>query len=105
MLDTVQPGQVLHFTVTKQLRHGDTYDTVQRLMRLDPANKKALKKAQEHRMRHLRVRSRGGRPFEMYQKASKVCVPVEGATFSFPYFPHVRRDIESVQNVLDIKAG
>ena len=104
MLDNVSVGQTLHFTISKQLRPGDTYDTVQRLMRLDPANKKALKKAQNHRRRTLRVRTRGGRPFEMYVKASKVCVPVQGATFAFPYFPHVKRDIESVQHVLDIKA-
>ena len=102
-LENVNAGQTLHFTINRALRPGDVYDTVQRLMRLDPANKKSLKKAQEYRMRTLHVRSRGGRPFEMYKKASKVCVPVEGATFSFDYFPQVRRDIESVQHVLDIK--
>ncbi len=103
MLDNVTAGQTVRFTVTKALRPGDTYDTVQRLMRLDPANKKALKKAQEHRMRHLWVRSRGGRPFEVYRKASKVVVPVEGSTFAFRYFPQVRKDIESVAHVLEIK--
>ena len=102
MLDNVNAGQTLHFTVAKDLRPGDVYDTVQRLMRLDPANKKALKKAQGHRRRTLYVRSRGGRPFEVYTKASKVCVPVKGATFSFRFFPQIRRDIESVQGVLDI---
>jgi hypothetical protein len=105
MLDNVNAGQKLQFTVKRDLRRGDIYDTVQRLMRLDPDNKRALKKAQEHRMRTLKVRSRGGRPFEMYQNASKVCVPVEGASFSLEYFPHIRRDIESVQHVLDIKTA
>lgn len=105
MLDNVTAGQTLHFTINRNLKRGDTYDTVQRLMRLDPDNKRSLKKAQEYRMRTLHVRSRGGRPFEMYARAAKVCVPVQGASFSFDYFPHVRKDIESVQHVLDIKTA
>jgi hypothetical protein len=103
MLDNVSPGQTVQFTITKALRPGDTYDTVQRLMRLDPQNKKALKNAQEHRLRTLHVRTRGGRPWAVRKRASKVAVPVEGATFSFRYFPQVRRDIESVRHVLDMK--
>jgi hypothetical protein len=73
-------------------------------MRLDPENARALRDSQEHRKRTLVVRSRGKRPWPVRQKAAKVAVPREGATWRMKFFPQLRGDLESVSDVLTIKA-
>ncbi|MCR9216104.1 MAG: hypothetical protein NXI14_02765 [bacterium] len=103
MLDTLKAGDTIKCTVTKTIRVHTKRETVTRLMRFDPDIKRALKKGQERRMRDLHVRTRGGRPFEMYKKAAKVAVPVEGASWEMTYFPHIKHDIESVTDCISIE--
>lgn len=103
MLDSIKPGDTIKCTVTRDLRPGDTYDTVQRLMRLDPDVKRNLKKAQEHRARTTVVRSRGKRPWAVNQKATKAAVPEKGATWTMRFFPHVAPDFRSVESVVSVE--
>jgi len=103
MLDTLKAGDTIKCTVTKTIRVHSKRETVTRLMRFDPEIKRVLKKGQERRMRTLQVRSRGGRPFEMYEKATKIAVPVEGASWEMTWFPHIKHDVESVMDCIDIK--
>ncbi|MFU8829540.1 MAG: hypothetical protein ACNA8P_08920 [Phycisphaerales bacterium] len=103
MLDTLNTGDTIKCTVTKTIRVNDQRETVTRLMRFDPDIKRMLKKGQERRMRNLKVRTRGGRPFEMYEKATKVAVPVEGATWEMTWFPHIKGDMASVMDCLKIE--
>ena len=39
------------------------------------------------------------------QKAAKVAVPVAGATWTMTWFPHIKPDLQSVANLLDISAA
>ncbi len=103
MLDTLKAGDTIKCTVTKTIRVDDKRATVTRLMRFDPDIKRTLKKGQERRMRTLKVRSRGGRPFEMYEKAAKVAVPVEGASWEMTWFPHIKHDVSSVMDCIKIE--
>ncbi|MFI4853342.1 MAG: hypothetical protein ACIAQF_00010 [Phycisphaerales bacterium JB065] len=103
MLDTLKAGDTLKCTVTKTIRVDDKRETVTRLMRFDPDIKRALKKGQERRMRTLKVRTRGGRPFEMYEKSAKVAVPVEGASWEMTWFPHIKHDVASVMDCIKIE--
>lgn len=104
MDDSITPGQIIQCTLKRQLPQDNRrYKTVQRLMRLDPDNAKALRKAQEHRDRTLVVRSRGKRPWPVRQKAAKVAVPREGVTWKMKLFPHLRPDLASVEDLIDIK--
>lgn len=103
MLDTLKAGDTIKCTVTKTIRVHSKRETVTRLMRFDPDIKRTLKKGQERRMRTLKVRTRGGRPFEMYERATKIAVPVEGASWEMTWFPHIKHDVESVMDCIDIK--
>ncbi len=104
-MDSIKPGQTIRCTIVKNLRPGDAHDTVMRLMRFDPDIKRSLKKAQERRMRTLVVRSRGGRPFEMYTHPSKIAKAEKGASWTMAYFPHVAPDIRSVGPLLKIEVA
>ncbi len=105
MFDNISPGQRITCTVVKEPRQEDARQTVSRLMRQDPDIKRQLKKAQEHRMRTLIVRSRGKRPWEVRQKASRHAIPREGATWSMTYIPHVRPDFESVAQFVKVESA
>ncbi len=106
MLDSIKAGQHVECTLKRDL-NPDTanFKTVQRLMRLDPDNRKALRKAQEHRARTLVVRSRGKRPWPVRQRAAKVAVPREGATWKLVYVPQLHDDMKAVANVVDYKTA
>ena len=103
MFDTLQAGDTITCTISKSPRRDDQAQTIARLMRLDPDVKRALKKGQEHRMRNLNVRTRGGRPWAVRVRPAKVAVPVQGAEFTVRWIPHVRADFESVADLLDVK--
>ena len=105
MLDNIKPGQSIKCTVIKEPRREDVRQTVSRLMRQDPDIKRQLKKAQEHRMRTLVVRSRGKRPWEVRRKASQHAIPHEGATWSMTYVPHVRPEFEAVEQFVKVEAA
>ena len=104
-LDDLKAGQKVTCTIKGQLQEGNARDTITRLMRFDPDLKRALKKSQEHRKRTLPVRVRGGRPGVDRKKAAKVAVPVEGASWTMTWFPHIKPDLQSVAKLLDIKSA
>ena len=101
--DDLKAGQNVTCTIKAQLQDGPARSTITRLMRLDPDLKRQLKKSQEHRKRTLHVRIRGGRPWVDRKKAAKVAVPVEGASWTMEWFPHIKPDLMSVEKYLDIK--
>lgn len=102
MLDNAKPGDKLRFTLTAIPRTESGRKTVARLMRLDPDNKRSLKRAQTRRVRDLVVRSRGGRPWEVRRTVSKIVRVVPGAEWSALYTPSIAPDIKSVAKYLKI---
>lgn len=105
MLDNIKPGQNIRCTVIKEPRNENVRQTVSRLMRQDPDIRRQLKKAQEHRMRTLVVRSRGKRPWEVRRKASQHTIPRQGATWSMTYIPHVRPEFEAVADYVKVETA
>ncbi|MCA9294474.1 MAG: hypothetical protein KDA20_11740 [Phycisphaerales bacterium] len=103
MLDTLQAGDTVTFTVKRNLPDGDVRQTVARLMRNDPAIKKTLRNAQEHRRRTTPTHIRGGRVWVDRPRATKAAIPVKGATWTMTWTPILRKDVESVAHVLDVK--
>ncbi len=105
MSDSFKAGQTIRCTILSDIRREDALQTVTRLMRLSPQIKKGLKKAQEHRVRTLIVRSRGKRPWEVRQRASTIAKPIKGATWTMRFFPHIGPDIASVSRYLKVEAA
>ena len=102
MLDSLKPGDQVTFTLKRDVPKGDTRDTIARLMRNDPAIKKKLRSAQQHRRRTTPVATRGGRPWYVRPRATKAAVPVKGASWTMAWTPLLRKDVESVADVLEI---
>ncbi|GAB4547924.1 MAG: hypothetical protein Tsb0013_08120 [Phycisphaerales bacterium] len=103
MFDGIAPGDTIRCTVTKEPKREDARQTVARLMRFDPEIKRALKSAQEHRMRTLWVRSRGKRPWAVRRKAARHAIPSEGATWTMPFVAHVMNDFQAVSDFVKVE--
>ncbi len=102
MFESLKAGQKVVCTITKDPR-GDARDTVMRLMRFDPDHKRALKKAHEHRIKTMYIRSRGGRPWAVRQHPSKIVIPNKGETWNMTWFPHIAPDFKSVASCVEVK--
>lgn len=104
MLDSLKPGQPVRCTVKENVRIHDDYETVMRLMRFDPEVRKMLKSAQEYRVRHLLIRSRGKRPWEVREKSARQIRAAKGAQWNMRWIPEMKKDFASVQQYLTIEA-
>lgn len=105
MATTMKPGQTLQCMITKSPRSEAGRKTIARLMRQDPAIKKALKRAQERRMKNLYVRSRGKRPWEVRRSAARYAIVEPGATWTMSWIPQLENDLASVADCLEVKKG
>ncbi len=102
MFESLKAGQKIVCTITKEPR-GNARNTLERLMRLDPDHRRALKNAQKHRVRTLIIRSRGKRPWEQRVRSSKIVMPSEGTSWNMVWFPHVAPDFQSVASYVQVK--
>jgi len=99
------PGQLLQCTVDKLPRNPDQADTLRRLMRLDPVNKRALRRAQRMRRQRMIVYNRGNRDWYSREKSAKVVHAGVGETFTFPYTHDLVHDIAVIVPFVTIVAG
>ena len=102
-IETFAPGRSLACTVQKRPAAQLHRDTIERLMWLDPENKKSLKHAYNVRQRRLNVYNRGNRDWTSREKAARVVAVEPGATFNLPYHHDLARDLASVAEYLTIK--
>ncbi len=98
-----KPGQRVRVTVKAVPQREDARQTIARLMRQDPAVRRTLKGAQEHRGRTLVIRSRGGRPWATRKRVASLSRIEPGAAWSMLFLPQIARDVASVSAFLDIK--
>ncbi|MDX2131887.1 MAG: hypothetical protein SFY69_07540 [Planctomycetota bacterium] len=107
MLDlaSFKPGQTITLTLNKLPRREDAVHTVERLMRLDPVNRKALKRAQRMREQRILIYNRGNRDWVSREKPALVVRPVEGATWSMSFDFDIARDLQSVGEYLSVKSA
>ena len=102
-IETYKPGQSLACTIEKRPVAQHYRDTIERLMWLDPENKKSLKNAYELRQRRLNVYNRGNRDWTSREKAARVVAVEPGASFNLPYHHDLANDLASVSKFLKIK--
>lgn len=108
MPDTITPasysvGQQIRCTITTSPRSKGAESTLVRLMRLDPASKRAMTRAHRERMQNLLVRSRGGRPWCVREHAAKIVRAETGETWTMPFLPKFAPDLNSVAEYLKIE--
>jgi hypothetical protein len=80
----LKAGQDLVCTITKVPRSEAKVSTLERLMRLDPSNKRALRRAQRLRSQREVVYNRGNRDWVSREKCARVVRVVSGATWTMP---------------------
>ena len=103
MLESIKPGTQIRCTVVKEPTRQDDRQTVSRLMRQDINIKRALKHAQEHRMRTLHVRSRGKRPWEVRRPAARHAIPRQGTEWTMTHVPHFIADFNAVSEYVKVE--
>lgn len=99
-----KPGQNLACTVEKLPLSEGASDTIARLMRLDPANKKALRTAQRMRKQREVIYNRGNRDWHKREKTAKVVHVAVGENWNMTFNYDLARDIASVKQYLSIAA-
>ena len=100
---TYKPGQHLECTVSKLPRTDDQAATIARLMRLDPENKRALRRAQRMRRQRMVVYNRGNRDWYSREKSAKVVHVGVGESFTLPYSHDLAHDLAVVSGFVTIK--
>ncbi|MCB9845056.1 MAG: hypothetical protein H6811_03600 [Phycisphaeraceae bacterium] len=98
-----KPGQRITCTIESAPGTTDAAQTVQRLMRRDPATAKALRKGQKLRRTTTTVKNRGNRDWYNRPVCGKVCHPVAGSSWTMTYTPDLEKDLESVKSLLKIQ--
>lgn len=105
MLATLKAGQTISCTVTASPRRADARDTIERLMRQDPAVKKGLRTAQRKRGQRMEIYNRGNRDWVKRERCARLVSCVKGATWSMTYVPALAPDLASVEKYLQITPG
>jgi hypothetical protein len=104
MSTTFKPGQNVQCTVTKAPRSAAASATLERLMRLDPEHRKALRRAQRMRRQRMIVYNRGNRDWVSREKPARVVGVRPGATFTLPFSLDLQHDLRSVEKYLTTKS-
>jgi hypothetical protein len=99
-----KPGQDLECTVEKLPRSQDDTDTIARLMRLDPANKKALRTAYRMRKQRMVIYNRGNRDWVKREPTAKVVRVEAGANWTLPFSVELGNDIKAIAEFISIKS-
>lgn len=99
-----KPGQDILCTVAKLPKAQASVTTIERLMRLDPDNKRALRRAQRMRSQRELVYNRGNRDWVSREKPARVVRCVSGATWTMPFTVDLADELASVSKYVTVKA-
>jgi len=97
------PGQMLKLKVTKTPQAAGAVKTIERLMRRDPENAKALRRSQKARETKNNIYVRGNRWWTSRAKAGRVVRVENDATWSMKFMPQIAPDLRSVEKYLSIE--
>jgi hypothetical protein len=103
-IESLKPGQFVQCTVIKTPRAEAPVDTLQRLMRRDPAVVRGLRRSYKLRGRTTVTYNRGNRDWVQRQKCGRIVRCVVGATWTFRYDLSVLPDFKSVEKYVKIQA-
>jgi hypothetical protein len=106
-LDTskFKPGQNLVCTLEKLPRTDDQESTIARLMRKDPATKRALRRAQRMRRQRMVVYNRGNRDWYSREKSAQVVRIAKGQSWTMPFTLDLASDLAVVGPFVSVKAA
>jgi ribosomal protein S21 len=102
-IDSIAPGQQIRCTVAKAPRAAGPRKTIERLMRLDPDNKRSLARAQHLRDRRMHRYIRGNRLWTSREKAARVVRVSDGAAWTMQLSPQIAGDLKSVATYLSVE--
>jgi len=105
MSDTLAPGQTVRCTITKEPRAAAPARTIARLMRHDPANAKALRRAQKGRRDRMVVYTRGNRDWHQRERCGKIVRVRAGEGWTMRITPQVLPDLRCVARYLSIEGA
>jgi hypothetical protein len=100
----IQPGSTVRIKVTKTPNSEGAAKTLSRLFAKDPVNKKLRVRRKKLRTNAMEVRRRGGRPWEVRQKAPRLVQPMAGATCSIRATTDVIGDLNSVARFIEVSS-
>lgn len=102
MATTYKPGQTIVCTVSKAPISKSANATIERLMRLDPANTKALRRAQRMRRQRMVVYNRGNRDWVSREKPARVVRVTKGAKWTMLFTPDLMGEMRNVEKYIKI---
>ncbi len=97
-------GQSVSLTIDKVPASHGAQTTLERLMRLDPTAKKALRRAQRLRKQRELVYNRGNRDWTSREKPARVVRVEPGATFTLPFTVELGRELAAVGSYLKVQS-
>ncbi len=105
MLSSLTPGQIIRCTILKEPLAEAPVDTIERLMRRDPAVVRGLRKSQKLRRRNTLVYNRGNRDWVQRRSVGKIVRVVKGNSWTCTFDLSVLADFKSVEKYLKIEAA
>lgn len=102
LINTYAPGSTIRCTLEREPLAKAQRDTVARLMRLDPVNYRALRRAYELRQRRKNRYIRGNRLWTSRETAARVVRVRTGQTWHMPFTPQIAPDLSSVAAFITI---
>jgi hypothetical protein len=103
MLESLKPGQNIRCTITKAPRTEAGTDTLERLMRQDPAIKRGLRRAQRRRRQDMVVYNRGNRDWYKREVCGKLVRAEKGASWTMQYSHHIAPELRSVEGFIAVQ--
>lgn len=104
-IETLKPGHNITCTITKLPLAAGDLKSLTRLMRLDPANVRALRRAQNLRRQRMVVYNRGNRDWVSREKCAKVVHAAVGESWTMRYRLDLSHDLKNLAGFLSIKQG
>ncbi|HEB60728.1 MAG TPA: hypothetical protein ENJ06_02785 [Phycisphaeraceae bacterium] len=98
----VNIGETIVCRITKAPVRRDEIQTLERLMRRDKANSKALRRSQIMRDRRKVIRTRAGRPWKVGERCGKIVRVEEGSQWTMTLIPQLADDLKAVAKYLEI---
>jgi len=101
-MPAIAPLKTLTFTISKVPVSLPHRKTIERLMRMQPAVRRGLKRAAKIRAERNNIHPRGGRMWNARIKASRIVHAQRGASFTLMVTPQIVADLKSVEKYLAI---
>jgi len=97
------PGTKIRCTITKVPQAAGTRETIERMMRQDPANIKALRNSQKARESKNNFYIRGNRLWGARAKCAKIVRVKEGNSWEMTFTPHVGNDMAAISDYISVE--